>query len=245
MLGRTMREVRGEAAYAALAPHVAAALRGEASSFLYADRVNGRDYHFRSDYIPDVDGAGHVHGFYAMTFDITELQQTQRQLALLAREDTLTGLPNRRQFDERMADAMARTRRTKQTMAVMYIDIDHFKAINDAHGHASGDAVLCEFARRLKTSVRTTDMVARLAGDEFVVLLEGVDGASELGQLADKLVASVRAPFVLAGNAQGVTTSVGVAIYVGCEHTAPDILSLADAALYRAKTQGRDQFVLA
>lgn len=244
-LGRTMREVRSEAAYAAMAPHVATALRGEKASFVYSDRAEGQLHHYQSNYIPDVHADGSVRGFYAMTFDITELQNTQAQLELLARIDTLTGLPNRRQFDERMVDAMARSRRTRQAMAVVFLDIDHFKSINDSLGHAGGDAVLCEFARRLRACVRATDTVARLAGDEFVVLLDSIEGGSAFERLAEKIVACIRPPFQVADQSLSVTTSAGVAIYAGGGQDAPEVLSLADAALYNAKKQGRDRFVLA
>ena len=243
-LGRTMREVRGETAYACLAPHAEAALRGEKVSFVYADQVRGSVHHYQSNYIPDIDSAGTVIGFHAMTFDITELQETQARLELLARVDTLTGLANRRQFDERMAQAMGRARRTLQPMAVMYLDIDHFKSINDSLGHAVGDAVLCEFARRLEACVRTTDTVARLAGDEFVILLEGIEGSAEAGQIAAKVVACIRPPFDMAAVPLAVTASVGVATYEGAVQTAAEMLALADRALYRAKKRGRDCYAL-
>ena len=244
-LGCTMRETRGEATYAQLAPHVEAALRGEKASFSYTDQVGGRSVRYQSNYIPDIDAAGRVQGFYAMTVDITELYETQRQLELLARVDTLTGLPNRRQFDERIEEALLRSRRLKQTMAVMFLDIDHFKRVNDSLGHAGGDVVLCEFARRLKACVRATDTVARLAGDEFVVLLEGVAGARELRGLAEKVVACIRAPFRVAGAELDVTTSVGVATCVDTRLSVADVMALADRALYAAKNQGRDRYALA
>ena len=243
-LGRTMREVRGEVAYACLAPHVEAALRGEKVSFVYADQVNGSVHHYQSNYIPDRDSAGQVIGFHAMTFDITELQETQARLELLARIDTLTGLANRRQFDERMAQAMGRARRTLQPMAVMYLDIDHFKSINDSLGHGVGDAVLCEFARRLEACVRGTDTVARLAGDEFVILLEGIEGGAEAGLIAAKVVACIRHPFDVGDAPLAVTASVGVATYEGAVQTAAEVLALADRALYRAKKLGRDRYAL-
>ena len=180
-----------------------------------------------------------------MTFDITELHETQQQLERMARVDVLTGLPNRRQFDERIEEAMQRSRRAKQAMAAMFLDIDHFKSINDSLGHASGDAVLCEFARRLRACVRATDTVARLAGDEFVVLLENVDGAPELTRLCEKVVNCIRLPFRLDQAVVQVTTSAGVAVYEGAGQTAAAVLALADGALYQAKKQGRDRFVIA
>ena len=244
-LGLTMREVRGEAVYALLEPHVLAALRGEASTFSYVDEVDGRTVHYQSNYVPDVDAAGRVNGFYAMTFDITELKETQRQLELLARVDTLTGLPNRRQFDERLAEAMGRSRRTQGSLALMFLDVDHFKDINDSFGHAAGDEVLREVARRLKATVRTTDTVARLGGDEFVILLEGLADASELGRLGDKVVTCMHAPFEVFGTVLDVTTSMGVARCEDRPQAASELLSRADGALYLAKKQGRDRFVLA
>ena len=244
-IGRTMREIRGEAAYAQLAPHVEAALRGEKVAFSYTDQMQGRNLRYQSSYVPDIDATGRVQGFYAMTFDITELHETQRQLELLARVDTLTGLPNRRQFDERIEEALLRSRRLKQTMAVMFLDIDHFKRINDTLGHAGGDAVLREFARRLRSCVRGTDCVVRLAGDEFVVLLEGIAGAHEIDTLAAKVVGCIRPPFEVEGSTLAVTTSVGVATCVNGEGSAADLLSQADGALYRAKRQGRDRHAVA
>jgi diguanylate cyclase (GGDEF)-like protein/PAS domain S-box-containing protein len=244
-LGRTMREVRGEALYVQLQPHVEAALRGEPASFVYTDTIDGRALQYQSNYIPDIDTAGRVQGFYAMTFDITELRETQARLEQLARVDPLTGLPNRRQFEERIVQSMARSRRSNQPMAVMFLDIDHFKSINDSLGHAGGDAVLCEVARRLRDSVRVTDTVARLAGDEFVLLLEDVAGTADVDVLADKVIASIRPAFDVAGIARSVTTSAGVAVYNGDALDAPALLAQADAALYRAKQRGRDRYAMA
>ncbi len=170
---------------------------------------------------------------------------SQRQIELLVRADTLTGLPNRRQVDESLRGAMLRTRRTMRPMAVMFLDIDRFKAVNDSLGHAGGDAVLREVARRLGACVRATDLVGRLAGDEFVLVLEGIDGVLELGRLADKIVACVRPRIEVEGTALAVTVSLGVAIYRGGEQSAADVLALADAALHQAKQQGRNRFSLA
>ena len=241
-LGRTMLEMRGPEVYAKLEPHIQAALRGEKVRFEYSVESAGRTLHYRSDYLPDHGDDGAVHGFYTATFDITDLKETQARLEELALIDPLTGLPNRRQFEQRIAEAMARTRRTGQALAVMFLDIDNFKAINDTLGHAAGDAVLVEFARRLKACVRVTDTVARLAGDEFVLLLENVCGGVELQHLAEKVVACIRPRFMLTQMSLRVTTSVGVARYEGTEHSAFDVLSLADDALYAAKQQGRDRF---
>jgi diguanylate cyclase len=242
-IGRTMREVRGEATYALLAPQIQKVLRGEKVAFTYsAEGANGINRHYQSHYVPDLDAEGRVDGFYAMTIDITALHETQAQLEALARIDTLTALPNRRQFDERIVEALARARRSKQTIALMFLDIDHFKHINDSHGHAVGDAVLREFARRLKANLRVTDTVARLGGDEFVVLLENAGCASDFGVLAAKIVAGIRPRFELGEIGLAVTTSVGVASCATGELGPAELLASADAALYRAKSLGRDRF---
>jgi diguanylate cyclase len=244
-LGRTIRETRSALTYALLEPHVNAALRGEAATFSYTETADGGDTHYQSNYVPDIDATGQVNGFLAMTFDVSELHRTQRQLERLARVDTLTGLPNRRQFDEGIDAALRRSRRSRQPLALMFLDIDHFKTINDTHGHAGGDAVLCEFGRRLKACVRTTDMVARLAGDEFVVLLENLAGAGELEHLAEKVVASIRPLFHMGSAELAVTTSIGVAITADAATSASSLLLSADEALYRAKKQGRNRFAIA
>ena len=244
-LGLTMRETRSASTYAQIEPHVNAALRGEAASFTYAEHGDVGDTHYQSNYVPDIGEDGHVNGFFAMTFDVSELHETQRQLERLARVDTLTGLPNRRQFDEGIDAALRRSRRLRQPVAMMFLDIDHFKTINDTHGHAGGDAVLCEFGRRLVACVRNTDMVARLAGDEFVVLLENLADASELERLAAKMVACIRPPFHIDSVELAVTTSIGVAITTDAATSASSLLVRADEALYRAKKQGRDCFAIA
>jgi len=130
-------------------------------------------------------------------------------------------------------------------MAVMFLDVDHFKAINDSLGHAGGDAVLCEISRRLVGCVRGTDLVARLAGDEFVLVLENIDGVLELGRVAEKVVACIRPRFEIERGALAVTVSLGVAIYRGGDTPAAELLAQADAALYRAKQGGRNRFALA
>ena len=245
LLGKTLRETGGERLYAAMAPHVAKVLRGEETVFEGTWTVKTRTYHYQSTYVPDTDDQGVVRGYYAMTFDISAMKETQRQLDLLARVDVLTGLPNRRLFEERLLDAMARARRTQDPLALMFLDIDHFKSINDSLGHGVGDSVLKEFAIRLKNQVRETDMVARLAGDEFVVLLEGIGGTAQLTAVATKIVNAVRAPFALVGPGLRVTTSVGVAAFDGGEEAPTDLLATADKALYAAKRQGRDRFSIA
>ncbi|MEG2031112.1 MAG: GGDEF domain-containing protein [Janthinobacterium sp.] len=129
-------------------------------------------------------------------------------------------------------------------MALAYLDIDRFKAINDSLGHNAGDAVLREFAARLARSVRASDLVARLAGDEFVIVFDGVKSAAEVRQIGNKILDAIRQPFALAGGPLAVTTSIGIAIFREGALAPAQLLDLADQALYQAKGQGRDSVAL-
>ena len=141
---------------------------------------------------------------------------------------------------------MARSLRHKTLMAVMYLDIDKFKSINDSLGHDAGDALLKAFARRLTECVRATDTVARLGGDEFTVTLEEVNGRDDGGQIAEKIVAAMRPDFTLEHRSLNITTSVGVAFYDGGETLTADLLvKKADEALYAAKGAGRNNYKVA
>ena len=177
--------------------------------------------------------------------DITERQQLERLRDQQAREDVLTKLPNRRALDERLPDAMARTRRTQQPLAVLFLDLDGFKAINDTHGHAMGDEVLRIITQRLVQAVRATDYVARWAGDEFVVLLEGSEPTA-IEQLADNLIQVVQEPTTAGKVVLNVSVSIGVALYLPASaETANELLKRADVAMYEAKHAGKAQVRIA
>ena len=191
-------------------------------------------------------------GYVAFSFlrDIRErraaqqaLQDSERRMAELALSDSLTGLANRRRFEERLPETLARARRARKGSALLFLDVDHFKSINDSRGHAAGDAVLVDLSRRLAAAVRTTDLVARLAGDEFVVVLEGLGTPDEADLIAEKIVRAVREPFTFEGAAFPVTTSVGIA-WREADAKSDSILWLheADEALYAAKSAGRDGY---
>lgn len=177
--------------------------------------------------------------------DVTERIQLERLRDQQAREDALTQLPNRRALDERLPEAMARTRRLKNALAVMFMDLDGFKSVNDEHGHAAGDQLLREVAKRLTDAVRETDYVARWAGDEFVVLLENI--APETAErLARQLVETIERPLRLEGATAHISTSIGVALYYpGASETAQELLKRADVAMYDAKHDGKAQVRMA
>jgi len=248
LAGRPLREVMGAAAYGKTLPHLERAFTGERVSFEHRARLHGDLRTLETTFVPDVRADGGVAGVYALTQDMSRIKAVEQQLIELARVDALTGIANRRKFEEVLQQAMARSQRLARRMALAYLDIDHFKAINDSLGHGAGDDVLKEFASRLIQAVRAVDLVARLAGDEFIIVLENVDQGGEAAQLAAKIVAAVRAPFTVAGAPMQVTTSVGVALYKGggegVGETASSLIARADRALYQAKRNGRDCYVV-
>ena len=168
------------------------------------------------------------------------LAESRRELERLSREDSLTGLANRRHFDDRLALALKRLKRHGTPLVLMSMDVDHFKQVNDTHGHAAGDAVLCAFADRLCDSVRETDLVARVGGDEFAILIE--DAAPGSGEaVATKLLEAMRQPIEAEGKSLVVGTSIGVA-YAREPIDAATLVAAADAALYIVKRAGRNRF---
>ena len=171
------------------------------------------------------------------------LKASRDELEAQAHLDSLTGLANRRQFDERLAHALGRSRRQGLAVALMYMDIDHFKQVNDGHGHAAGDEVLRVFGQRLSACVRSGDLVARLGGDEFVVLIEDLSAPETAEAIAGKLVAAMRESIVVEGTTLHVTTSIGIA-YSAHPAVAKTLVAAADAALYAAKSAGRNTWQL-
>lgn len=169
-------------------------------------------------------------------------QRKQAELYYLAHYDSLTGLPNRMLFIDRLEQARLEAERSKQSIALLFIDIDRFKQINDSLGHRFGDAVLCQVAERLKATARRVDTVARLGGDEFVVLMESLDTPEYIDMLAERIVQSMRAPMALFGHSLVVTVSVGCAVYPNDDTEMSPLLAKADAAMYEAKSSGRDGF---
>jgi diguanylate cyclase (GGDEF)-like protein/PAS domain S-box-containing protein len=242
-VGSHLMALLGPQLYAQRLRQLGQAMAGERVEFEVVSQALGITRHLQTVYIPDRQADGSINGIYALSTDVTAMKDAERRLQELARNDPLTGLPNRREFETRLVQALARAGRSRRAMAVIFLDVDHFKSINDSHGHAAGDAVLKTFATRIRAAVRTTDTVARLAGDEFVVILEGLHDDAEASHVAAKLVDTIREPMPLAGGGLiGVTTSVGMACWGGTGDGAEDILDRADRALYRAKAAGRDTF---
>jgi|GEM_PF-1702380 len=219
------------------------AMQGERTRWSFERRLRGEPRYYQADYIPQTEGGVAV-GVTCLVNDVTDTKQVERQLNALARFDALTGLPNRTHLVERIARALVRSSRSGTRVALMYLDLDKFKSINDNFGHGGGDAVLVEFGRRLCACVRQSDTVGRLAGDEFVILLEGLQGDAECARVAGKIISSMERPFDIDGVARIVTTSVGVATCGGGAASVDGLLKHADEALYRAKEKGRNRYAL-
>lgn len=169
-------------------------------------------------------------------------KRAAEDLVALTRTDPLTGLHNRRMFEEVLVAALSRARRNRQQIALAFLDIDRFKQVNDTYGHSVGDAVLVEFAKRLKLAVRRTDTVARLAGDEFVIVFENLTNDVEVSALAEKIIFNTQAPFDLNEISLAITTSMGIATNANGSATADELLEASDSALYEAKGNGRNGF---
>jgi diguanylate cyclase (GGDEF)-like protein len=182
-------------------------------------------------------------GWLSIMEDITERRRAEAEIVHLARHDVLTDLPNRAQFNEKLDEATRRLKRGGTEITVMMLDLDRFKAVNDRYGHPAGDQLLVEVARRLKSTLRETDLLARLGGDEFAIIQEGGPTQREGAiALALRIINAISEPFDLGGFEVNVGTSIGIAM--APEHgTAPDgLLKSADLALYATKSQGRNDF---
>lgn len=161
----------------------------------------------------------------------------------LAYRDSLTGLPNRRLLLDRLNHALAQARRHHRAMAVMFLDLDSFKQINDTLGHAAGDALLKQIAQRLITCVREGDTVARPSGDEFIIVLDEIAWAEDAARVAEKIIAACAEPVTLADQEVIITTSIGIAVHpVGGTDDVANLLKKADTAMYQAKDAGRNRY---
>ncbi len=170
-----------------------------------------------------------------------ERSRWRNYLDHLAHHDSLTKLPNRALFQDRLGQALEQARRSKQGLAVLFVDLDNFKSINDTLGHTVGDMLLECVAERLRSSVRASDTVARVGGDEFMLLLPDIGGIDDVILVADKILSALRAPFLIGPHQMGTAASVGASLYPHDGEDAETLLKHADAAMYRAKQQGKDR----
>jgi diguanylate cyclase (GGDEF)-like protein/PAS domain S-box-containing protein len=207
--------------------------RGEWKWILSRGRVTERD-----------PASGRAVRMIGTNVDITDRKRMEEALQSVVHTDPLTGLANRLALADRIRHAMARSRRSGNHLALLYLDIDRFKRINDEMGHAAGDRLLAVFAMRLRACVRASDTVARLGGDEFVVLLDDMKERENAVRVAEKILEETRVPVVLDATQAAITTSIGIA-YCDADQNEEELLKRADRALYEAKRSGRDVYRIA
>ena len=186
------------------------------------------------------DADGRVLNYIGTFSDISERKEAEARIDWLAHHDALTGLLNRHGLDQRLQQAIAAARREMQALALVFIDLDRFKLVNDTIGHHSGDQVLTEVGRRLRDCVRNADIIARLGGDEFVLVLTGLDDPLDTLQVTRKLQATLSAPYQVGGRSLHLTPSMGVSLFPTDAQDADGLLREADTAMYHAKESGRN-----
>ena len=243
LLAHSLPDLLDPEEYAQIQPQVQRALAGETVTF---EREAGEGDAYRceeSTYIPQFgDHCRTVLGFHMMVQDITARKLEQRRLRRVAEQDGLTGLLNREGFQQKLADAVQRSRNEQSLIAVLFLDLDHFKSVNDTYGHHIGDLLLQAFAGRLSQALRTTDTIARLGGDEFTVVMENLLRQEDAELIASKIVQTVQTPFVLEGISVVIGVSVGLAFCHAGTMDPGVLLRRADAMLYDAKQHGRNVY---
>lgn len=189
-----------------------------------------------------IDAADPLQGSIWLFEDVTRQRENEERLTRLASIDTLTGLPNRTVFNDRLEHAIHKAHRNAGRLAVFFLDLDHFKHINDSLGHKAGDALLSEVAERIKSCVREGDTVARLGGDEFTLILEDVRSAEYVGKVAEKVLEAMSRPYDIDGTEVSISPSIGISLYPADGRDVDLLIRNADAAMYHAKNNGRNNF---
>ena len=205
-------------------------------------RKDGSLFYEEKTIAPIKNEAGVVTHFVSTGKDVSERVLGQEKIHHLAHHDNLTGLPNRTQFRIRLNEALARTRRNEKLLALLFLDLDHFKRINDSLGHDVGDTLLQQAAERLSACIRETDSVSRLGGDEFTVVLESINHVNNVTAIAQKLVYALSQPFMIGDHTLHVSVSIGITLYPLDDSEADLLIKNADMAMYHAKELGRNGF---
>lgn len=240
VLGRTPRILKSGAQGPKFYTRMWAALQsgGEFSALVVDRRKNGETFHAEESIRPFVDRFGNITHYVATLRDVSLRVRLHERLDYLANHDTLTGLPNRNLFEDRLRQELARCNRSHGGFTLLFLDVDGFKAINDHYGHAAGDKLLRTVGTRLKQCVRDSDTVARLGGDEFALILVGMTDRASLDTVLDK-IATVGACVALGDMQISVSISAGVATFPDAGHDGESLLEAADSAMYRAKRTAR------
>ncbi|MGZ5445999.1 MAG: putative bifunctional diguanylate cyclase/phosphodiesterase [Thermoanaerobaculia bacterium] len=245
VLGRRATDVFPNLAEQRVDELLARALGGETLSspdVHYYVPATERQGWLSSVYRPYLGDDGEILGVIALIRDITERKAAEQQIEYQAYHDALTGLANRHLFQEHLSLALALAQRRAKQVAVLFLDLDHFKVVNDSLGHSVGDELLREVARRLKGALREGDTVARVGGDEFTIVLQDVSQPQDAAVVAEKVLRTVAEPMAINGHRLYVTTSIGITVFPDDGADAETLLKNADTAMYRAKSEGRNTF---
>lgn len=251
VVGQTMKGLLGGALYAKNLSYINRAYRGERQVFEREIVLpDGKTRNSLVTYTPDISD-GEVEGMIVHIVDVTPLKQLERELQRarakaeeIATHDYLTGLPNRVTLMDRISGALSRAKRNGEVVAVMTVDMDRFKVINDTYGHGAGDALLIEVAKRMRSAVRESDTVTRYGGDEFLILAPQVESETHAQMMADRLLGHVRPPVKLAEAVVEPTFSIGISLYPIYGTTPKELIAQSDRALYAAKRLGKNQYAV-
>jgi diguanylate cyclase (GGDEF)-like protein/PAS domain S-box-containing protein len=241
VIGKHMRELFGEEVYREIEGQYARALQGYPVNFQRTHKLpDGELRYLEIKLLPHIGDQGKVLGCFAVTTDVTEHKLAEERIQHVADHDSLTGLPNRLLFNDRLEQAISHAKRDSRQFALLYLDLDKFKPVNDTLGHTAGDELLKAVAARIRSQVRESDTVARVGGDEFTVILPDIARREEAEAVARKIVAALAMPFQLGSQKQSVDigTSIGIALYPTDARNADALVDAADAAMYRAKQAG-------
>jgi len=241
ILGKHLREVVGTEAYRDFESYSVQMLSGHSFTYERAYKLqNGDSRNLEIKILPQLGDHGKIVGGFAVTTDITQHKLAEGRIQNIAHHDSLTGLPNRLLFDDRLNQALTLAKRDSRQFALLYLDLDKFKLVNDTLGHSAGDELLKSVAARIRRQVRESDTVARVGGDEFTVILPDLAKPEQAETVARKIIAAVAAPFQLGPRKQSVEigSSIGIAVYPQDAGDAQALIKAADAAMYSAKQTG-------
>lgn len=247
MMGLSIHDVYPSLDMVAFMPYVQRALAGESVTYERLGRIHHHQQVWRTVSMnPWRDKKGAVIGLITSSMEVHELKTTtealrvaNEQLRILALQDQLTGLPNRNSLNERLVESLNRASRSRDPVGVLFIDLDGFKHVNDKFGHAAGDEVLREVAQRLLLAVRSTDVVARFGGDEFVVLLDTEVRVDTPERVCQRIFSQLQAPCAFAQGQAQIGASIGIAQHPPLPNHADELLKRADAAMFEAKRAGK------
>ena len=241
IVGKHVRELTGAEAYRRVEGYFVQMLQGQPVTYQRTRQLaNGKSRYIEVKLLPHVGELGKVLGCFSVVTDITEHKLTEERSQHLAHHDSLTGLPNRLLFNDRLGQAISLAKRDARQFALLYLDLDRFKAVNDTLGHTVGDELLQAVAERTRRQVRESDTLARVGGDEFTVILPNITRREEAEIVARKIIAAVGTPFHFSSQKQGVNirASIGIAIYPADARDAEALVKAADGAMYNAKQVG-------